>query len=62
MAIDATSPRFLVARRGVQSPKRRRLSLKKRFSVERIIGFLREAEAGVPVKKPGRKYGFSKAS
>src|SRR5690606_21261568 len=59
----ATSPRFCVAQRfGVQSPTRRRLDVKKRFSEEQIIGFLREAEAGLPVKELCRKHGFSEAS
>ena len=36
--------------------------MKKRFSEEQIIGFLKEAEAGVPVKELSRKHGFSDAS
>jgi len=36
--------------------------VKKRFSEEKIIGFLREAEAGMPVKELCRKHGFSEAS
>jgi len=36
--------------------------VKKRFSEEQIIGFLREAEAGVAVKDLCRKHGFSEAS
>ncbi len=36
--------------------------MKKRFSEEQIIGFLREAEAGMPVKDLCRKHGFSEAS
>ncbi|OLK71550.1 transposase, partial [Xanthomonas oryzae pv. oryzae] len=28
--------------------------MKKRFSEEQIIGFLREAEAGMPIKDPVR--------
>src|SRR3546814_5308975 len=36
--------------------------LKKRFSEEQIIGFLREAEAGLSVKELCRKHGFSEAS
>lgn len=36
--------------------------MKKRFSEEQIIGFLRQAEAGVPVKELCRKHGFSDAS
>jgi putative transposase len=35
---------------------------KKRYSEEQIIGFLREADAGVPVKELCRKHGFSEAS
>lgn len=36
--------------------------MKKRFSEEQIIGFLNEAEAGVPVKDLCRKHGFSDAA
>lgn len=36
--------------------------MKKRFSDEQIIGFLREAEAGVAIKDLCRKHGFSEAS
>ncbi len=36
--------------------------MKKRFTEAQIIGFLREAEAGVPVKELCRKHGFSEAS
>ena len=36
--------------------------MKKRFSEEQIIGFLREAEAGVAVKDLCRRHGFSEAS
>ena len=35
---------------------------KKRFSEEQIIGFLREAQAGMLVKDLCRKHGFSEAS
>jgi putative transposase len=38
------------------------LDVKKRFSEEQIIGFLREAEAGLPVKELCRRHGFSEAS
>jgi putative transposase len=38
------------------------LDVKKRFTEEQIIGFLREAEAGMPVKELCRRYGFSEAS
>jgi putative transposase len=38
------------------------LDVKKRFSEEQIIGFLREADKGVPVKELCRKHGFSDAS
>jgi putative transposase len=33
-----------------------------KFSEQQIIGFLREAEAGMPVKEIGRRNGFSDAS
>ena len=36
--------------------------MKKRFSEQQIIGFLREAEAGLGVKDLCRKHGFSEAS
>lgn len=36
--------------------------MKKRFSEEQIIGFLQEAEAGLPVKELCRKHGFSEGS
>lgn len=36
--------------------------MKKRFSEEQIIGFLREADKGVPTKELCRKHGFSEAS
>lgn len=36
--------------------------MKKRFSEEQIIGFLREADAGLPVKELCRRHGFSEAS
>jgi len=35
---------------------------KSRFSEEQIIGFIKEAEAGMPVAQLCRKYGFSDAS
>ena len=36
--------------------------MKKRFTEEPIIGFLREAEAGLPIKELCRRHGFSEAS
>ena len=36
--------------------------MKKRFTEEQIIGFLREADKGVPVKELCRKHGFSEPS
>jgi putative transposase len=38
------------------------LDVKKRFTEEQIIGFLREAEAGLPIKELCRRHGFSEAS
>jgi putative transposase len=38
------------------------LDVKKRFSEEQIIGFLREADKGVAVKDLCRRHGFSDAS
>jgi putative transposase len=36
--------------------------MKKRYTDEQIIGFLREAESGVAVKDLCRRHGFSEAS
>ena len=36
--------------------------MKKRFTEEQIIGFLREADAGMAVKDVRRRHGFSEAS
>ena len=36
--------------------------MKKRFTEAQIIGFLREAEAGLPIKQLCRRQGFSEAS
>ena len=36
--------------------------MKKRYSEEQIIGFLREAENGIKVKDLCRRHGFSEAS
>lgn len=33
-----------------------------KFSKEQIIGFLRQAEAGLPIKEIGRKHGLSDTS
>jgi putative transposase len=38
------------------------MDLKKRFTEEQIIGFLKQAEAGMPVKELCRQHGFSDAS
>lgn len=38
------------------------MDVKKRFSEEQIIGFLKEADGGVSVKELCRKHGFSDAS
>jgi putative transposase len=38
------------------------LDVKKRFTEEQIIGFLREADAGMAVKELCRRHGFSEAS
>ena len=35
---------------------------KSKYTEEQIIGFLRQVEAGMPVKELGRKHGFSDAS
>lgn len=36
--------------------------MKRRFTEEQIIGFLREADAGLPIKELCRKHGFSEPS
>jgi putative transposase len=36
--------------------------MKKRFTEAQIVGFLREADAGMPVKDLCRTHGFSEAS
>ena len=36
--------------------------MKKRYSEEQVIGFLKEAESGVPVKELCRRHGFSEWS
>ena len=36
--------------------------MKKRFTEEQISGFLKEADAGMPVKDLCRRHGFSEAS
>lgn len=36
--------------------------MKKRYSEEQIIGFLKEADAGVQIKDLCRRHGFSEAS
>jgi len=36
--------------------------MKKRFTEAQIIGFLKEAETGIPVKELCRRHGFSDAS
>ena len=36
--------------------------MKRRFTEEQIIGFLKEAEAGVPAAELCRRHGFSEAS
>ena len=36
--------------------------MKKRYTEEQIIGFLREADAGVPIGELCRRHGFSEAS
>uniref|UniRef100_A0A854CLD5 Transposase n=1 Tax=Xanthomonas oryzae pv. oryzae TaxID=64187 RepID=A0A854CLD5_XANOO len=36
--------------------------MKKRFSEEQIIGFLREADAGIAIRDRCRRHGFSEAS
>jgi putative transposase len=35
--------------------------MKKRYTEEQISGFLREADAGLPVKELCRKHGFSES-
>ena len=61
--VGATSPPILSST-SVESPiiRKGRSDVKKRFTEAQIIGFLREAEAGLPVKDLCRRHGFSEAS
>ena len=54
----------IVSSTSVESPiiRKGRSDVKKRFTEAQIIGFLREAEAGLPVKDLCRRHGFSEAS
>ena len=36
--------------------------MKKRYTEEQIIGFLGEADAGLPIKELSRRHGFSEGS
>jgi len=36
--------------------------MKKRYSEEQIVGFIREADSGIPVKELCRRHGFSEGS
>jgi transposase len=47
---------------GLGQPEKEIEPMKKRFTEEQIIGFLREADAGLPVKELCRKHGFSEPS
>ena len=38
------------------------MDVKKRFTEEQIIGYLKEADAGLPIKDLCRRHGFSEAS
>ena len=53
----SVAPRFRVrsTREGDRTDERR-------FTEEQIIGFLREADAGLPIKELCRKHGFSEPS
>jgi len=44
------------------NPPIKEIGHEKRFTEEQIIGFLREVEAGLPVKELCRQHGFSEAS
>ena len=50
---------FVAADNRVRSPRWR---MQKRYTEEQIIGFLREADAGMTVKDLCRKHGFSELS
>ena len=54
----------IVSSTSVESPiiRKGRSDVKQRFTEAQIIGFLREAEAGLPVKDLCRRHGFSEAS
>lgn len=38
------------------------MDVKKRYSEEQIIGFLKEVDAGIPIKELCRRHGFSESS
>lgn len=42
--------------------KAKRLDVMKRYSEDQIIGFLKEAESGVPIKELCRRHGFLEGS
>lgn len=44
------------------NPTDRRLDVKKRFTEQQIIGFMREAESALPVAELCRRHGLSEAS
>ena len=54
--------RFVAGSSRVRSTETEIGPMKKRYSEEQIIGFLREADAGLPVKELCRKHGFSEPS
>jgi putative transposase len=55
-------PPFLSSKRLWSLIPGKRLDVKRRFSQEQIIGFLRAADKGVAVKELCRKHGFSEAN
>ena len=61
-AFDATLLYFSPVVKFGDYVKRKGRTMKKRFTEAQIVGFLREADAGIPVKDLCRKHGFSDAS
>ena len=57
MPVASVTERFEILGQG--QPEMEIGPMKKRYTEEQIIGFLRDADAGLPVKELCRKHGFS---
>jgi putative transposase len=61
-ANDITTRKFFISLFNSAHRRARRLDVKKRFTEEQIISFLKRADAGMAIKELCRKHGFSEAS